>query len=218
MKRLMLMLMLTTAALTATAQPGRDFSPGGGRRGEPPPNGHPEGGPASPLRQWMRELRQQDPEEFARLQELRRENPAAFREQAGAALEQRLLRRLQTVRPGVHDALAAMKPEDRQWLLQQWAAPLSGSPDEPPPPPAQFEPARKLIADYRQATTPEDKAALREQLSAELARQYDERLNRRREQLADAEAKLESLRRALAEGEAERDRFIQDRLNRWLKP
>lgn len=192
----------------------------------PPRQGQPtrEGRPHAPLHQWMNQLREQDPAEFERLQELRLRDPEAFRTHVREQLQARALERLRRERPAIHDAFMNLPEEDRRWLAERLMrpGPGPGGPDAPPPGddgPRRDAPAidRDTVRAYKRATSDAERAPLRAELARQLGDAYDQQLAERQRQLAEAEEKIAAIRAALAAGEAGKQAFIEQKLDAWLK-
>jgi hypothetical protein len=214
------LLITFAAAMPSFAQPPPDAPPPFHRLME---NEAPPGHPASPLQQWMKQLAESDPEEFQRLQTLRMQDPQEFRRIAREKIKEHGLRKLQTERPAIYDAIIHLPEEDRQWLADRLLRPNVG------PPPGRRGPEddgprrddgpgldRSLIRAYKQAKTEDDKIAARDQIRENLSALYDQQLAQRREQLSEAEEKIASIRKALALGEAGKEAFIEEKLSVWL--
>ncbi len=218
--RTIVLVITFTAPMAASAQP---------PPGEPPPlrerheNGKPPFRPASPLQQWMHQLAESDPEEFQRLQDLRMKDPEAFRQATREKLTEHGLKRLQTARPAVYDAIINLPEEDREWLADRLLNPNMGPPPDRPGRDGKGPRRDKesgidhtLIRAYKKAETEEEKSAARDQIRATLSTLYDQQLAQRREQLTDAEKKLETIRKTIELGESGKDAFIEEKLSLWL--
>lgn len=219
--RSMILAITFTSAMLASAQPPPP--------GDAPPfrerheNGNPGFFPASPLQQWLNQLAESDPEEFQRLQKLRMNDPEAFRQTAREKMKDLGLKRLQAARPAVYEAIINLPEDDRQWLAERLLRPNMGPPPDRPGrdgegPRREKDPGidRTLILAYQQAATEEDKNAAREQIREKLSLLYDQQLAQRRDQLTKAEEKLETIRKAIALGEAGKEAFIEEKLSLWL--
>jgi hypothetical protein len=188
-----------------------------------PPMEENEFRPASPVQRWMRKMRESNPEEFERLNNLRLRDPESFRAEARAALESEIMSRLAKQRPAISDAIAKLSNEDKKWLLERIAR--SEMPMEGGPMPFRerrendrndHQRNRELVRQYHQSRSAEEKEAIRQKLREELSQLYDQRINERGEQLQEAEQKLEAIRRALKQGEQGKGEFIDDKLDIWL--
>jgi len=215
-------LMITFAAtMLASAQPPPpEDAPPFRERNE---DGRPSFRPASPLQQWMHQLAESDPEEFQRLQELRMKDPEAFRQATREKLSELGLKRLQAARPAVYEAFINLPEEDRQWLADRLLLPNMGPPHDRPGRSGEGPHRdknqgidRALIRAYKQAATEEEKNTARDQIREKLSSLYDQELAQRREQLTSAEAKLETIRKAIDLGEEGKEAFIEEKLSLWL--
>lgn len=210
------------------AQPEEDFPPGG-----PPPRherdrhpGEPRMGPpgfepAAPIHKIMMDMRENDPEEFERLQELRMRDPQAFRRETRVIAGNALLEKLKIERPSIHAAIMSLSEEDRAWLFERFAKGGMGMPGMPPPPPGDeredaSSPVRALVKAYRNANSDEERESIRGQVREKLSMLYDERIKEREDQLRDVEGKLEHIRKALEQGVESKDEFIDEKLDVWL--
>jgi primosomal protein N'' len=217
MKKLTLLACIALGAAATLAQPPPEH------RGPPP---HARGPstlfrekpePASPVRRWMMELRENNPEEFERLQQMRLENPRAFREAISERLQETALERMREKRPAIYDALMTLSPEERRWALERMSGPGMMHPGEKekrrePPEPG----LRQLAREYREAGSKSERDMIRGQLRDELGRLYDQRLQERREQLDEIRNRLHAMESAITEGEQTRDAFIAEKLDAWL--
>lgn len=227
------LLLLTATLLTTTALHAQPPEPGDPLSPPPPPERFldeaprrdlppREGRAHAPLHQWMNQLREQDPAEFERLQELRLRDPEAFRTLAREQLQTRALERLRRERPAIYDAFTNLPEEDRRWLAERLLRPGPGSPDAPPPDdrgPRQDTPAidRDTVRAYKRAATDAERAPLRAELARQLGDAYDRQLAERQRQLTDAEEKMAAIRAALDAGEKGKQAFIEQKLDAWLK-
>ncbi|HMP89320.1 MAG TPA: hypothetical protein PJ991_03915 [Kiritimatiellia bacterium] len=182
-----------------------------------------EGG--SPVQRWMRELQQQDPETFTRLQQLRVENPEQFRQEARAAMTQRAMQNLQRERPNIYKAVMELPDEDKDWLVNRLSRLHSFLPPPPPPDDMDAEEAasprerdqyRRLIRSYHQTENAEEKHQIRNAIRKQLEADYDNRLQNRTHQIQEMEQKLVQIRRALDAGSTDKERFIEEKLSVWL--
>lgn len=172
--------------------------------------------PASPIRRWMMELREEDPEEFERLQQMRLENPRAFRDIISDRLEKTAMERLRDKRPAVHDALMSLSEEDRSWVMERMSGHGMHSPKKERGKENSTSSLRQLARDYREAANEGERSAIRERLEEELGQLYDQRLEDRRVQLDEIRDRLRVMESAIAEGEQTRDDFIDEKLSLWL--
>lgn len=183
-----------------------------------------EADPASPMGRWMHHLREENPAEFQRLQQLRHRDPPAFRSEAGDRLQEDLMNRLRDQRPRIHEALTGLPEEDRRWLMEQVAR--RGM--NPPPPHAHGSGSREepgkdretiapLIRAYHEGSSPDAKKEALQRLEEEIGRMYDRRLEERRQQLQEVERKLEELRHILQQGEEEKDSFVAEKISAMLE-
>ncbi|HMO49748.1 MAG TPA: hypothetical protein PKE26_02390 [Kiritimatiellia bacterium] len=221
---LALMACWVIAVETGYGQPERNRPQDNGNRERPGRLERGDQRASPPLYRWMQDLRTSDPELFARLQALRRENPPAFREEARRMAYEKIQDTLRRERPAVFNALAGLSEDDRNWMVERLVAwsggmrpkPAHHAPDVVPRDDKRPERAPDLVRRHRLASDMEERARIREQLRDMLAQQYDEHWQTRREQLAEMEEKLAAMRRALEEGQEGRDRMIEDALSTLL--
>lgn len=223
-----IIMLATAGAWQVPAQPEDGFPPG-----PPPIHDRFQGGPrmappgfqpASPLHRIMQEMRQNNPEEFNRLQALRMNDPAAFRKEARVIVQQAMLEKIKGERPAIHDALSRLSEEDRDWLFDRISGPLFGGSGRLPPGMEKVKRGdddrdinRGLIRKYRQSDSAEERDAIREQLRRQLSDQYDQRLEERKAQIDEAEQKLTQVKKSLEQGLADKESFIDDKLTIWLQ-
>jgi len=186
---------------------------------QPPPER-----PASPVQRYMQDLRAQDPVEFERLQNLRADDPGAFRAHMRGIMEDRVMKMLEQERPGIFQALSGLSSEDRAWLMKK----LENRPHGPPGGWTAAPPERKtvnhgpvrmrtLVEAYREEDDPEKKEDIKNQIRDAVSREYDERIRMRAAQLQEMESRVEDLRKALRTGEEEKQRFLNKKMSQWLE-
>jgi len=220
-------LLLWAGTFACLAQPDGDMPPGrhSGEMGEShrgarmaPPGFQ----PASPLHRIMQDLRNNNPEEFTRLQELRMSNPEAFRNESRQIMQQAFLEKMKAERPQVYDAIIHLPEPDQVWFFDRIMGPGFAGPGAPPPgwekgrKNNEREIGRELIREFHQTDSPEEKDAIRIKLRDLLSAQYDQRLNDRKAQITEAEQKLDQIKQSLEQGMAEKDAFIDEKLSIWL--
>ncbi len=202
-----------------------------GRRG--PPHG---GGPGrSAVEQWLRHVQEENPEEFAKMERLRREDPRAFHELLKSRLQQRWLSEALRDYPVIHDAYMAMTPAEQSEFAKKLYQPGMkyhkvgqrtkgrGSKDRqrssknreqkrsPKVQKAERE-TLKLAKAYKKASSDEEKAELKVKLKAELERAFDLRGIERRKRVDTMDAQLSNLREKVEMREAKREQIIERRL------
>jgi len=205
---LLLILMSGLSFLNAAAEPPRD---------------RPREKPASPVQRHMQELRDQDPDEFSRLQKLRSEDPEAFRAEMRSIIEDRFMKMLQRERPDIFEALSGLPAEDRAWLIKRLEArPAGPGPDQNSGHQerkggknGQFA-IKKWVEQYHAETESSKREELEAQIRAAVAQEYDARIRMRAAQVQEMEIRIDELKKMLARGEEEKQRFIDRKMALWL--
>lgn len=181
-----------------------------------------KGEPASPVRRLMGHLQENDPAGYERLDNLRRENPAAFREEIRSRIQGDALEKIKERRPAIYNAMQQLSVEDRAWLFERLAGP--GLPSHPGYKHAAGRESTKASPGlssyaraYHQAGSDEERTAIRTRLADELGRRYDQQLEFRRAQLNQLRGKMNELESTILEGELERATFIAEKTEAWLK-
>jgi len=150
-----------------------DFRPGRLRRG-------PHGMPLLPhLRVW---LQQKNPAELARLEQLRKENPDAFRNE---------------MRKCLRSFAEEMHPEMKAHFDQQRAA---------------WHALRGLAEQYRASTNDTERTALQQQLREKLVQMFEARQEVRKKELAQLAKRIEKLNKAVHNREQNKDALIEEQL------
>ena len=201
-----------------------------------PMGGDGERGPRQPgapmimmVERWMQRLSETNPEEFARLDALRRDDPMAFRAELEKKLVSERQKFLEHQRPAVAEALKNMSPEDRAWLLARIGGDGLQHPGRPPKdgpsgPGPKKDPAideaelrlRENVKAYRAATDEAAKTTVRETIRADLDKLFDLRAKARRDELTRMESQVVEMRAKLDERDKNRDKIIERRLTELL--
>lgn len=202
-----------------------------------PPNDPPRDGP--PRSDWqnknramrpdsrfhdaMNELRKQDPEKFEQLQELRMTDPGAFREEIHSLIRTAVINKLKVERPNVYEAVTTLNPEDRAWVIDVLAKSKfddgSRMPMGKPPkdgPRDERKDIRKLINQYNNIESEEERAVIRTELKDHISKQYDQRIEMGKADLSEMEEKLNQAREALRKGQQKKEQFIDEMLSHML--
>jgi hypothetical protein len=207
---------------------------GPGEPGRPPPPGFPPGRPfrqgyqdapfqgppgRRPVERWLERLRQGNPQEFERLQKLRRDDPPAFHQEMINRLDQEQFQmRLRDV-PKVHDFLMNLPPEERRAALERLRGlgedgePIFQRPGARPDPEMQplEEELRRLSGEYREAPSARQEQ-IRSELRLNLNKLFDIRNRQQQQRVADFEQRLTSLRQAMEKRQELREQIIERRL------
>ena len=147
------------------------------------------------VERWLDRLAEENPDEHARLQELRRENPEAFRDELRGRL-----RKLRQHRAGMlpfdrdDDSFRHKRPHEPGRC--PWSPELDA-----------------LASGYREETDPQARDRIRGELKNHLAQLFDARSAGQRQQIEEIRQHLEHLRELLDAREARRQRIIEN----WLR-
>jgi hypothetical protein len=240
MKRLTIMLFAAGFVLSAAAQ-GPHHGPSFDEEGPdllPPPQQHPfappDFEPQSPPMRWMENLRRENPAEFERLQQLRHEDPRAFRQQLHQALKyERGMIRLRRF-PRIMQAVNEMPEEQRREFIEGFSFPPEPDSKQdrpqqqrrrfghPFPPGPEGEPPNpeynrlqgelnELVLAYRAANDPAEQQKLAGPIREILTQLFDLRGQTRLKHIERMEKDLERLRKNLSDRQAMRDSIIEIR-------
>lgn len=131
------------------------------------------------VRAW---LQRKDPAELARLDQLRKENPEAFRNE---------------MRKCLRSFAEEMHPEMKAHFDQQRAA---------------WHALRSLAEQYRASTNDTERAALEQHLREKLAQMFEARQELRKKELAQLAKRIEQLNKAVHNREQHKDALIEAQL------
>lgn len=206
MKIFPLFLAVLSCALTVHAQPPVET----GEHGSPPPPPEegweqpmspPDEGPGGhppPIQILLQQWKERNPDEFKRMNQLREEDPDAFRRE--------LNRKVNRARE--EKGLNRYAPEGR--------GPRGGPPGEHGRPDPKVTALEKEIHGLSQAwqaaRSEEEKASIKSDLQAALGQAFDLKEQARRERLADMEKKIEQLRATLEQRQQQRNAIVEKRL------
>lgn len=127
-------------------------------------------------------LRQRDPAEFARLEQLRKKNPEAFRREARNTLR----RYVETMHPELKTHFAQQRHTWRQ--------------------------IRQLAQRYRATTNTHDRAALEQELRAHLLSAFEARQALRKKELEQLAKRIDELKKAVETREQNKTALIEEQL------
>jgi hypothetical protein len=244
MKRLTAILFHLAIALAACRAFAQDNPPADkdGQPGTPPLGGRPplrhdgNGHGASfrpvpderPLMRWLDKRREENPQEFERLQKLRNENPQEFRRQLMSRLGDERMRRVMREHPDVHKALEQVPEERRRAFFASLAEsamqpsgqeghsfPRPGPSGVESPPSGRFDMLREMgepIRQYKGSQNEEEKRRIREQVKDTVSGYYDRRIKERRDGLRRMEEDLAKMRREIEDQDKLRERAIEERV------
>lgn len=217
MKKLTVLLALTAAL--AQAQPPPDAmapepAPWEARQMPPPREGPPpegpgpgdQGGDRPPLQRFLEILRQQNPQEFDRLKNLRESDPAAFRKELHERLQQEREKRGLPGGPGDD-----LREHMGRRIMEGGPGP-EGMNVRSPEIDRLEKASRDLAQSYRNATGEAEKARLQAELKQNLEQAFDLREQLRRERFQQMEARVRKVREMMDQRQAQRDAIINRRL------
>ena len=169
---------------------------------------------------WLERLKNKDPEEYERLNRLRENKPEAFRTALRARLREERTRQSFKDFPQIAEALKNMSPEDRQRFLNRFGSRQGGGrlEERPDIPRELHQQIRKLAEAYALTDNADLHADIRAQLKARLGQMHQARQQARIDHLQKIEKQLEKLRSSIEEDQGNREAFIEQQLNRILKP
>lgn len=168
---------------------------------------------------WMSHLREQRPEEFERLQELRQKDPELFRKELHVRLRREVGSRLQNEHPAIHDAIKNLPEPEREWLFSRIAGPDGPGPRMGdghafrPPDEQRDEDFGPALRAYRQSASEVERTQARRKLRAEIQTSLERKNQRRREELDQLEARLKQMREQLDAREAQAAALIDAKLD-----
>jgi len=210
---------------------GDDFDPGRPHWEPPPPPEHAgPGGPhrgfaghadegEPPLTRWMEHLRNRNPEEFDRLSRLRQEDPEAFRRELGDRLQRRRVETRLKAMPKLQEYLMGLPEPERNELLKEigelaGGGPRGGMPHVSEDPRARdlLEKTGELSRAYRHTDNAEERAGIKQELSAKVAELFDLQEKQREEMIGKMEQKLGSLKAVLEQRRTNRQEIIDRRI------
>lgn len=165
------------------------------------------------IERWMNMLERRNPEEHARLAQLRQEDPDAFR----TVLRQRLadLRRAHQARGEPRAAPESRRQERRP---TRGADPRRWTREERSDP--RLEDIEQRLAELTrryQAASPTERAGIREEMHTVLAEWADVQFELSEEHIRRMEEQLQRLRESLEDRRGRRDAMIQRRLNALIE-
>mgnify|MGYP001545066878 CR=1 FL=1 len=138
-------------------------------------------GPMRHVKEWVEQLKEENPEEYERLMKLREDDPEAFRQALHARLRNKMGDRVRKM----HEA------GEKETL--------------------------ELAEKYHAAEAAEEKAEIKEQLTALVKQTFDERVETQKEMLKRMEAKLAEFRENIAKREAKRDEICAERVEQLTR-
>jgi hypothetical protein len=168
---------------------------------------------------WLERLKESDPGEYDRLDQLREEQPEAFRQELRARLQQERTKKVLKDFPQIAETLENMSPEERQRFLKRF-----GQRHRPEPGEERQEvfrelhqQIRKLAEAYAMADNEDLREDIRTQLKARLGQMHETQLQVRKQHLQNIEKEVEKLRSSIEQEQQNRDAFIEEHLNRILR-
>ncbi len=185
---------------------------------QPPPNrepGPPPGPPPS-IEKFFDIIRQRNPEEYERLRQLRETDPAAFRAEIAARIEQERIRRGIGAPPGEGPGPRMAPRGDREFRRPRPGEEGDAMAVHSPEVEAHERKAREIAESLRAAKTDEERAARTRELRDELAQAFDLREQLRRERIKQMRERLEKVEAFLAARQANRDAILDRRVNELI--
>lgn len=146
-------------------------------------------------------IREKNPTEADRLEKLRASDPEAFRQE----LKKKVIEFRRTPPPG---RSRRDMPEGARGGRRE-----GDRPDAHP----EMQKIREMAQQYRAAATDQDKQQIRLSLREEIIRLFDERQKFRRERIARFEKELEAMKKELEKIDADRESFVDRRINDILR-
>jgi hypothetical protein len=173
-------------------------------------------GKRRPMEQWFDHLARQNPEEFQRLQELQREDPAAFRAEMATRLQRERLRENMRDMPRAREFVANLPPEEREQLLNRLAEAgleprLQGERKMSPELQKLQREAQHLVKAYGSADEAE-RSGIRMRLRENVGAQFDLREKRRADEVAKMAKRLKKLQQSLEQRGKRRDEIVEQRV------
>lgn len=182
-------------------------------------------GRAPHMERWMERLRENDPETYQRMADLREEQPVAFRMELRRRVhEARWMHRVREEQPGFYDYLQGLPAGERAELCR-FLEQTAGEVDEGRRSPRRLlQPRlegdgelREQVEDWKAAETPEEREAIAAKFRAHLRELFDERTAEQKEEIERAEKQVERLRHLLQQREENRDQWIERLISRLLR-
>lgn len=216
---ILLMALLATAAACAQPPPMDEMPPPDAPEMMPGPEAPPEGGP---LDRWLDRLREKDPAEYERLQQIRREGPEGFRRALhGKLRDERIMARFREF-PRMCQFLLTMPEEEREQILQRMGpqgggmhgrgGPWGGPPARNP----EIEALEREVGELSRAFREAADAALKDEtlttIRQKLETLFDLREKDRQEHIARIEKELVRLKESLEKRLERREEIIERRL------
>lgn len=205
----------------------------------PPPPG--EFPPDSPVAKWIERMKQENPEEFARLQAMKTDDPKAFRRELHKRMKgERALAGLRKY-PRIAQAVMEMSEDEREDFLNRFGGMSERSPESPgrgpgfgPGPhgfggpgggpegegPAQADQdtrrlqreVKDLVLAYHEAPDEAAKDAVRAQLRGRIEQLFEQREAERARQIERIEQDLARLKKSMESRRKNRELIIEKRL------
>ncbi len=209
-------LALITLSGTLGAQP---YEPGPGMDSN-------DAGGLPPAERWMERMRRHHPEEYQRMEHIRRENPAAFRGMLREKVDTKRVDAVMREYPPLNNAYQSLPPDKRAGFIKKlYDRPRGPRGDDDPgrtrgrrPPADDEKPSseiQQLDAEimelgelYRDETNPAVKKEIKERLEAKLHAMADTLDRHRTEKIAQMEKTLEELKQSLTERQKNREEMI----------
>ncbi len=200
-----------------------------GFRGQGPAAAESESREYRPLERWMASLKEEDPDEYERLENIRRTDPLAFREEIRERVrEMRLFQRLRRQHPELHEFLREQPRNERRHMMRY----LRGMHDDPneavsprhrrsadePEIKSVESDIRRMVRDYRMEEDPGRRDMIRNGLKDEIERLYDIREAQQLERIKAMEERLDQLKQDLIRDREKRDMHIESFLDELLSP
>ncbi|GEM_PF-2312955 len=190
------------------------------------------GGPMArePVEEWMQRLREDDPEEYERMEELRQSDPAAFRDALRERVRRRrMLHELRRQHPQLHEFMIRQPRHEREGMMRtlmrhstretrpDWMP--ARHPGFPSCPETQdiVKEMRSLLDAYRTEPDPEKREALAEALRTHVEELYDIREQQQLERIRWMEERLHRLKKEWETQREQRDQLVEEYLEQLLR-
>lgn len=164
-----------------------------------------------PVQRFFDLLKERDPAEYARLRELRKNDPDAFRAELAERLTGLRERRGARGEPDVRDMREPGRHMGRSGNMER-------GPERNPELEMAERLAKETAAAVRTATSDEEKKKLMAQLKDEVGDIFNIRETMRRERIRQMEDHVAKIKQVLDERRAQREEIIERRVNQLLQP
>jgi len=210
-----IVLLVACWTMPASAQPERQqndsFFPGMQK-------GRPGGSPHRYTEKFLERIKEQNPEEYARLIKLKDNDPQAFHEELTNRLFESRIKRCFQVHPGLNDYFRSLPPEEQQRITRTFfGSPRYGDRygkrQRSHGNKKTSEKLKKLVKKYKQAETAEDQEQLKAKIIEELEKEFNRRSRQRKKDVTRLEKQLLHFKEKLELREENRDAILLRRFD-----